>query len=346
MNSEDTTVLLEKHFMHEPAVLGQLERQYEERAVCLCCGGRVDSVFSGLFDNRFGSPGSYGIKRCSSCGLERIFPVPTLEELKMLYESHYNFGGETGTLYISLREWFFRSSLYRVWIFIDGDISFHAKKGAGRLLDIGCNEGRGLSIYQRNGFQVEGLEINERAALRAERRGFVVHRCLLEQLEHSPVYDAAVLSNVLEHAVDPVRMLRDLHTILAPGGQVWISCPNANSWLRPAFGKSWINWHVPFHITHFSADTLKRLLEANGYREVVVQNATPALWVAHSVITYFLSAEGKKNRSLRNPVLVLFFIAMARLILFPALWMGNKLGRGDCLLVTATRDEGLDAGRQ
>jgi len=91
---------------------------------------------------------------------------------------------------------------------------------------------------------------------------------------------------------------------------------------------------------------LKRLLEANGYREVVVQNATPALWMAHSAITYFFSAEGKKNRSLRNPILVLFFMTIARFIMFPALWMGNKLGRGDCLLVTATKHEEVDVGRE
>ena len=45
-------------------------------------------------------------------------------------------------------------------------------------------------------------------------------------------YDVAVLSNVLEHALDPAVMLCDVARILKPGGEVWISCPNAASWLR------------------------------------------------------------------------------------------------------------------
>ena len=45
-------------------------------------------------------------------------------------------------------------------LILEGDFSFHRPKGTGRLVDIGCNEGRGLKIYSRNGFQAEGLELN------------------------------------------------------------------------------------------------------------------------------------------------------------------------------------------
>ena len=41
------------------------------------------------------------------------------------------FSGERGTLYTALREWFFASALYRVWIRVDGDISFHTRRGRG-----------------------------------------------------------------------------------------------------------------------------------------------------------------------------------------------------------------------
>ncbi len=83
---------------------------------------------------------------------------------KDLYETYYNFGGEKGTIYTGFREYFFSSVLCRFWLIVDGDISFHNQKGSGRLLDVGCNEGRGLSIYQKNGFEAEGLELNEQAA--------------------------------------------------------------------------------------------------------------------------------------------------------------------------------------
>ena len=84
---------------------------------------------------------------------------------KDLYETYYNFGGEKGTIYTGFREYFFSSVLCRFWLIVDGDISFHNQKGSGRLLDVGCNEGRGLSIYQKNGFEAEGLEMNEQSAV-------------------------------------------------------------------------------------------------------------------------------------------------------------------------------------
>lgn len=305
---------------------------------CLLCGSNLRLVLEKVTDTRFGIPGFYDICQCSACGFEQISPIPSFEVLKNLYEDNYNFGGETGTVYTRLREGFIRSALYRAWTMLDGDISFHLRQGNGRLLDIGCNEGRGLTIYMRNGFQVEGLELNESAAAVARKRGFVVHTCLLNDLNPREPYCVAVLSNVLEHSLNPREMIDDVFRILERGGQIWISCPNSSSWLRKLFGRSWINWHVPFHISHFSSATLRRILLEAGYRDIEIQHLTPSSWVAGSLLAYFFSKPGKINRKLRNPLLVPFLLLFVRFILFPGLWAGNRLGRGDCLLVVAKKD--------
>jgi len=224
-----------------------------------------------------------------------------------------------------------------VWIWLDGDGAFHQQRGTGRLLDIGCNEGRGLRLYARNGFQVEGLELNETAAAVARKAGFEVHTCLIEEFNPVNGYDVAVLSNVLEHSLDPQKMLRNVQRILAPGGQVWISCPNNRSWLRKVFGASWLNWHMPFHIFHFSATTLCRLLSDTGFAKVELRQVTPALWVTQSLLVHLFARKGKKTRQMRNPFLTLFFMLFVRCVMFPVLWIGNGLERGDCLLAVATK---------
>jgi 2-polyprenyl-3-methyl-5-hydroxy-6-metoxy-1,4-benzoquinol methylase len=304
---------------------------------CVLCGSTLEAVLSSLADNRLGSPGLYEIRRCVHCGLEQTFPTPSISELKELYETYYNFGGETGTRYTRWRERFLFSFLYRVWIWLDGDVAFHQRRGAGRLLDIGCNEGRGLRLYARNGFQVEGLELNETAAAVARKAGLDVHTCLIEEFNPVNGYDVAVLSNVLEHSLDPQKMLRDVHQILAPRGQVWISCPNSRSWLRKVFGPSWLNWHVPFHIVHFSPKVLRQLLTDTGFVKIELNQITPALWVAQSLLVLLFARKGKKTRQMRNTFLTLFFMLFARCVLFPVLWLGNRLGHGDCLLVVATK---------
>ena len=309
------------------------------RSDCVACGGYHEPLISGIFDARFGIPGSSDVRRCTHCGLEQLFPVPTPDELKALYERYYNFGGEHDTLYTRLRDWFFRSPLHRVWAFLDGDISFYTRKGSGHLLDIGCNEGRGLQIYKRNGYAVEGLELNERAAAVARSKGFAVDTATLGRFRPAIPFDVAVLSNVLEHSLDPGQMLRDVRRILKAGGQIWISCPNSRSWLRSCFGRYWINWHVPFHIVHFSPDTLAKMLKEAGYENVQTRQITPSLWVASSVIARLFAKVGKPNRELRNPFLVFTLILVARFLLFPLLIFGNLFGRGDCLIVTAIAGE-------
>jgi SAM-dependent methyltransferase len=301
---------------------------------CLLCGAATEPVLDGIADWRFGSPGVWHIVHCRDCGLEQTAPRPTGAELKTLYETFYNYGGEKGTRYTSFRDRFFASKLYRFVLKIDGDMSFHEESGTGRLLDVGCNEGRNLVFYRHAGFKPEGLELNAHAAEAARRRGFMVYEADLAHLTPSLPFDRLVLSNVLEHMLDPRATLADVKRLLVPGGEVWISLPNRKSWQRTLFGRRWINWHVPFHISHFDAGSLSRLLTESGFEIVSLRNISPALWAAQSTISTLLPTRPRAHRS--APLLG-SLILFARGLLFPLLWLGNRTGHGDCLVVKARR---------
>jgi SAM-dependent methyltransferase len=324
------------------AIAGTAGNFSAEQATCVVCAGLTSTSVDGLFDTRFGIEGSFEVRRCWRCGTEQLFPIPAPDELKNLYERYYNFSGVRAALYSRLRDWFFSSVLYRLWIRLDGDISFHSRRGSGRLLDIGCNEGRTLKNYAHNGFQAEGTELNETAAAVARAAGFTVFTGPLGDLTPAAPYDVAVLSNVLEHALDPKAMLLAARRLLGHDGEVWISCPNSQSWLRPVFERWWINWHVPFHITHFSSSTLRRLLEESGFgRRIEIRQITPALWVASSIIARLFARPGKPTRQLRNPFLIFGLVLGCRVLLFPLFFWGNRRGRGDCLVATGVKSAEL-----
>lgn len=301
---------------------------------CVSCGDALEIVLRDVRDTRFGAPGAWNIARCVACGLEHTTPRPTGPELSHLYETYYNYGGERDTAYTDRREQFLMSGLYQAWLKLDGDISFHGERGRGRLLDVGCNEGRGLVLYRRNGFHAEGLELNPRAAETARRRGFMVYESDIEQLTTSLPFERLVMSNVLEHALDPRAMLKAAHRLLAPGGEIWISLPNRESWLRRVFGRAWVNWHAPFHIVHFDRLTLAKLLREAGFQVIAVENVTPALWAAQSAI---VAAFPGKPKMLRSAPVVAALTLLSRFVLFPLLWLGNRADRGDCLVVKARR---------
>jgi SAM-dependent methyltransferase len=302
---------------------------------CGICGQRCRLRLDGLTDDRFGAPGTYAIFQCTNCGLEQTWPRPPEAELKGLYERFYNAGVKPDSAYGGLRERFLASRLYRLWLKWDGDMSFHGRRGAGRLLDVGCNEGRGLSLYAANGFEVEGLELNEAAAARARRRGFQVHTEPLAQFRPAVPFNVVVLANVLEHAWDPVMMLDSVRRLLRPGGEVWISCPNAASLWRRVFGRAWINWHVPFHLWHFSSNTLQELLGRANFSIISIKTFTPALWVTQSICLKASGPGGGRNKLIRSAPVVALMTLLIKLLVLPFFHNTNRRLAGDCLIVVA-----------
>ena len=306
---------------------------------CINCDSALTpgAVQNTVWDTRFGIGREYQIRACTTCGLEQTTPLPNQVELSRLYEQYYNFNGESNTRYTQLRAKFINSFLYRIWLKMDGDISFHRMRGSGSLLDVGCNEGRGLEFYQSHGFVTEGLELNSKAAAVARTKGFAVYCSTLEGFTTEKKYDVVVLSNVLEHSLNPNDMLGHIYQLLKPGGQVWISCPNSQSWLRSAFGRFWINWHVPFHVVHFSPDTLRAMLKKSQFEIANMRQKTPALWVAHSIIARLCAKPGQPTKQLRSAALVASLILLIRGLFFPLLCLGNLCKRGDCLVVVARK---------
>ena len=159
----------------------------------------------------------------------------------------------------------------------------------------------------------------------------------MEQLLLFKPYDVCVLSNVLEHCLDPKKMLSNVNRVLKTGKQVWISCPNVESWQRKVFGRHWINWHVPFHSVHFSQSTLTNILKETGFEIQKIKQESPALWFVQSVIVKIFAKFGQPTRNLRKTILVATLMLITKGLFFPFLFLGNRLGRGDCIVTVAKK---------
>ena len=310
----------------------------DSNPTCRVCGSQIFTTVSDVFDTRFGIENYYNIGLCKICGLEQTCSIPSITALRSYYDKYYNYNEQATGRYNELRHWFLQSVFHRIWTFVDGDITFLRFKKSGKLIDIGCNEGRGLAVYKKNGFEVEGLEPNTRAAEKARKKGYTVHTEPLNDFYPPSMYDVAVLSNVLEHSTQPESLLKHSARILRPGGVLLISCPHARSWQRTVFGKFWINWHVPFHISHFTQHILAKILNEAGFKIVLKKQKSPSLWVSQSIISRLFAEYGQATTQLRNAILVAGVAIIVRFLFFPLLWVGNIVGRGDCLLLVAKKD--------
>jgi SAM-dependent methyltransferase len=142
-------------------------------------------------------------------------------------------------------------------------------------------------------------------------------------------FDAIVMSQVLEHMWEPETLLKEVSRVLSDGGSVLVLVPNVNSLQRRWFGESWINWHLPFHLSHFDANTLKRLLGRAEFNVEKCVSMSPGDWALLTVTMKF------KGLSFLNKYRLVR--VMARLIAVPALRLMDALGEGDCLLVQARK---------
>lgn len=140
--------------------------------------------------------------------------------------------------------------------------SLVAITSATRWLDFGCGAG-GLVGHLRNaGVNAIGLE-DGAIADRARSCGVPVMRST-EIPEHRGEFDVITAIEVLEHVESPLSVLRDIRSLLKPGGVFFYTTGNA----KP-FRENFLNWRyvVPeIHISYFEPGTLEFALRKCGFR--------------------------------------------------------------------------------
>lgn len=243
-----------------------------ETTVCPLCGGARYSRARGGPDYFMRLPGTFQLARCAGCGLLYQNPRPPLEEIDRYYPNQY---GSYDSARAGLRAR--RGLMRRVIERGQGkrsrlvDRAMPAAPGqTRRLLDVGCASGLFLEMMQRQqGWQVEGVELNEAAArATGERLGVPVFSGPFERASYpTAAFDAITLWDVLEHLHEPLASLRELRRILKPGGVLFLRVPNAASYVAKLCGRYWSGYDLPRHMTLFTPRTLARALAETGFRE-------------------------------------------------------------------------------
>jgi len=138
--------------------------------------------------------------------------------------------------------------------------------GGGQLLELGCACGFLLVAARERGFAVQGIEPSTWAAAHARAAyGLDVKSGSLETVAiPSASCDVAVMADVIEHLADPRQTVRQIGRILRPGGRLLILTPDVGSLVARLAGPRW--WGLlDDHYFYFSRQTLRRLLESEGF---------------------------------------------------------------------------------
>jgi SAM-dependent methyltransferase len=157
-------------------------------------------------------------------------------------------------------------------------------QGQGRLLDYGCGSGWYAEQMRELGWQVTGMDFSAYAAEQVQRHFGIP--TLTGTLPHAQVppgsFDVITMGAVLEHVHDPHRLIAAAVEALAPGGYLVLSVPNLASWGFRYFQEHWWGLQLPHHLLHFTPDTLRRLLTAQGL-EVRLRTVGRPGWMQRSL---------------------------------------------------------------
>ena len=203
--------------------------------------------------------GPFQMVKCSSCQFIYLDPRPTNESILHFYQ-HYLPEDSP-----SIQSW--RRMMEPVFHRAADLLSQHRKKG--RLLDVGTGFGFFMDGMKKNGWEVTGVEVSQKAIEYARNGlGLTVHSGPLEKADFpNQHFDVVTAFYVIEHLPDPMTFLKECCRILKPGGILLLRYPHTTPIKNFLSMFSILNrlYDLPAHLADFSPEMIQRCLESIGF---------------------------------------------------------------------------------
>ncbi len=213
------------------------------------------------------SHGEFDVIDCETCGFKHIIPLPSEEELCVIYKHEYHVKDKPLMLTHQLED--------KDWLETVNNTRLEKLEdylgGVGSILDVGCGNGFFLTQAQQRGWDVTGIEPSMQAAAYAQSQGLHVLCTTFDDQSASTLdhYDVIHLGDVLEHVPDPVAVLQRSFAQLNPNGLIAIGVPNEYTPIQKILHEDLDTrpWWVapPHHINYFDEKTLSSLLTRCGF---------------------------------------------------------------------------------
>ncbi len=229
-----------------------------QNSSCLCRGKPEKFTETIVYKNETVFKNFEGtvIGRCTKCGLLKTFPAKknSLFEPKQSRENMYE----------KDREKF--QAIFHPLI-----RSIKKYKSSGRVLDVGCSSGILMSLIEKEGYDIYGIEPNKQAYTQAKNKfgDKVFNGTLTEYFQNRPAkFDCIIYNHVFEHIEDVNGEIDLIKKIMNRDAVLIVGVPNSHNlifWLRR---KYWEPLMPNEHIWHFSSGYLIRLLRKHGLKVI------------------------------------------------------------------------------
>lgn len=214
---------------------------------------------------------------CNNC--EHVYLENQLKE-SILFEFYAKY--PTSSL-----EWHINESDFYRKIYLSGLDLLPSKPDQSHVLDIGCSSGYFLSIAQEQGYEISGVEPNQKESKYALDNGINIIGSSLKDIQQAQItFDAITLWDVLEHIKDPVNYLKSLRMFLKPNGYVFVQIPTCDSLAARVMQKKCNMFDGIEHLTLFSAKSLDSAFNSADFTKVVVKSVITDYFAFNNYLNY------------------------------------------------------------
>lgn len=240
---------------------------------------------------------TFQIVECAGCGFHFTNPRPTESEIGKYYQSE-EYISHSGTkkgivnrAYHIVRNYTLAKKLQLI-LRLNGN----KKPATVNLLDYGCGTGEFLNTCKKAGFQISGIEPDDKArSFAVEKYGLNVTSPASINSFKSNFFDMVTLWHVLEHIHRLKEFLAELKRIMKGRGVAIIAVPNLTSLDAKIYKEFWAAYDVPRHLYHFSPKDIRQLFSEFGFDlEYVKPMVFDAFYVS------MLSEKYKKAKNVNN----------------------------------------------
>ncbi len=329
-------------------------------AACVVCGGeRFAHALTG-YDRVTAREADHTYERCQSCSLLRLTPIPPASEIAGFYPADYlphaplagkererarrreaRLVNRLATRLVYAVDRPDRSPRVRRGLSVLGSAVMRdviEPRGEHRLLDVGCGSGALLRRHRALGWQVQGIELAERAVTACRDAGLQVHAGTLADAGlPAASFDAILLHHVIEHVPDPLDALVRARRLLTPGGILCLVTPNTSAISFRVYGSCWYALDAPRHLHLFDRENLATLARRAGLSVVrIATEASPRIFAESRHYARSQGATLPPGLDARKAAIARSRDAGSSTRTFrrsirPLLWAAAKTGRGDTL---------------
>jgi SAM-dependent methyltransferase len=129
---------------------------------------------------------------------------------------------------------------------------------AGRILEVGCLDGRFLARMKQRGWSVAGIDLVPSDA------EYIIAHDASQRFPYGAEFDVVVAAEVIEHVVETDEFLAHCAAVLKPGGTLILTTPNllfGVNRLRMLLGKTPKFAYADYHVRMFVWDDLREKIE-------------------------------------------------------------------------------------